>query len=73
LTPRFGTALNASPVGAPLVAAPAFTPPSTAGAVTVNPAAKPKHKAKPKKKKIKRRGKKASRASRRNGNQRSGR
>ena len=41
-TPGFPAALLASPVGAPLVPAPAFNPPSTSGVVTVSPAPKPK-------------------------------
>ncbi len=44
-TPAFPTALLASPVGAPLVAAPAFNPPSTSGVVTVGPTPKAKTKA----------------------------
>ena len=41
-TPAFPTALLASPVGAPLVSAPAFNPPSTSGVVTLGPTSKAK-------------------------------
>ncbi len=68
-TPGFPTSLLVSPQGAPLVPAPAFSPPSNAGTGTIPQApAKTKHKAK---KKIRRRGRKASRAAR--GKGRSGR
>jgi hypothetical protein len=58
-TPGFATTLLASPVGAPLVPAPAFNPPSTGGAVTIGTAptakGKVKHKAKQKRRKVKQR------------------
>jgi hypothetical protein len=58
-TPGFPTALLVSPVGAPLVPQPAFTPPSSSDAITVKLAPKlkhaPRHKAK-KKRKVGKRG-----------------
>jgi hypothetical protein len=78
-TPAFPTALLASPVGAPLVAAPAFNPPSTSDVVTVGPTSKAKPKAKAKrrakqKRKTARRGaRKATRARRSHSYRRSGR
>jgi hypothetical protein len=78
-TPGFPTTLLASPVGAPLVPAPAFNAPSTSGTVTASPApkhkSKVKHKAKQKRRKVKRRGaRKAGRTSPAgHGNRRGGR
>ncbi|MGC2374442.1 MAG: hypothetical protein WA484_11275 [Solirubrobacteraceae bacterium] len=75
-TPGFLTALLASPVGAPLVPAPAFTPPSTRGAVTVKIAPKPrKHKIAKRKAKQKRKrgGGRAGKASHSHGNRGNGR
>ncbi len=78
-TPGFPTTLLASPVGAPLVPAPAFNAPSTSGTVTASPApkhkSKVKHKAKQKRRKVKRRGaRKAGRtAPAGHGNRRGGR
>jgi NHL repeat len=69
-TPGFPTALLLSSVEAPLVPAPAFTPPSIAGAITVK-ATKPK--AKSRKRPAKRRGGKARRASHGHASVRSGR
>jgi hypothetical protein len=78
-TPAFPTALLASPLGAPLVPEPVFSPPSTGGAVTVSATSKPKVKAKTKRrvkrkrKATKRGARKAKRASRPHSDRRSGR
>ncbi len=63
-TPAFPTALLASPVGAPLVSAPAFNPPSTSGVVTVGPTSKAKAKAKHRAKQRRRAGKRGARKAR---------